>query len=269
VIFRPELARSIRQGRKTQTRRPVGTEPVCRYREGKSYAVQPGRGQAAVCRIMVTEVRQERLGDIAFMDARAEGFQTTEDFKAYWIAIHEKTWLEHETAMLNEAENDDGVILDRDTWLMRRSLDMFHRPRRGNLPSHADRLVWVISFHLHAEDEIRLLALRSDEIYVTNPAQALPHEPEAVDVDTQKRITQDAGMTTGQWIALEQGHRDRDRALLSREDQIVRLRRAARLRSIDATRELWALENMLGTATDDRFVAKVRKTETKVFQIAA
>lgn len=262
MIFRPELARLVRQGRKTQTRRPTRSGEPCRYRQGKDYAVQPGRGQSATCRIMVDEVRQERLGDIAFADARAEGFTTTEDFKAAWVAIHDRAWLEHETAMLDEAENDDGVVLDRDVWLARRSLDMFAE-------RHAHRDVWVIRFRLHAEEELRLLALRSDELYVTNSAQALPGEPEAVDEDTQKRITANAGTVQRQWGSIEQARRDRDRALLSREDQLVRLRRAARLRSVDASRELWALQNMLATAPEDRFVAKVRKTEAKVFRLAA
>jgi uncharacterized protein YqfB (UPF0267 family) len=261
MIFRAELVRQIRTGRKTMTRRPAKVEPGCRYQPGKSYAVQPGRGQSATCRIHVTSVRKELVGEIAFADARAEGFATTEDFKAYWIAIHERTWLEHENAMLNEAENDDGVVLDRDVWIMRRSLDLFDR-------KHAHRPVWVISFHLDVAPVGRLLALRSQEGYTSNPHRALPGEPEAVDADTQAWVTGNAHQTTAQWQALEAGRRERDRALLSREDQIVRLQRAARLRSIDASRELWALRNMLGS-TDERFVTKLRKAEAKVFQRAA
>jgi uncharacterized protein YqfB (UPF0267 family) len=262
VIFRPELARLIRAGRKTQTRRPARVEPVCRYQPGKTYAVQPGRGQFAVCRIHVTTVRKELAGEIAFADARQEGFATTEEFKAAWVAIHDKAWLEHEHAMLDEAELDDGQVLDRDVWIMRRSLDMFEQ-------RHAHKPVWVVSFRVHVEEEVRLLALRSDEIYVTSAAQAMRHEPEAVDADTQRAITGRSGTVQRQWGSLEQARRDRDRALLSREDQIVRLRRAARLRSVDASRELWALQNMLPSAADDRFVAKVRKTEAKVFRAAA
>jgi hypothetical protein len=145
---------------------------------------------------------------------------------------------------------------------MRRSLDMFEQ-------RHAHKPVWVVSFRVHVEEEMRLLALRSDEIYVTSAAQAMRHEPEAVDADTQRAITGRSGTVQRQWGSLEQARRDRDRALLSREDQIVRLRRAARLRSVDASRELWALQNMLPSAADDRFVAKVRKTEAKVFRAAA
>lgn len=262
MIFRPELAKQIRAGAKTQTRRlPRKGEP-CRYKPGKDYAVQPGRGQAATCRIHIDAVRTERLGDIAYTDARAEGFRSTDDFKTYWVSIHDKAWLEHEKAMLAEAEHDDGVTLDHDTWIARRSLDMFEA-------NHANKTVHVITFHLYHADTVRLLALRSDELYTNNHARAIRDEPEAVDEDTQKRITAQAGTVQRQWGSIEQARRDQDRALLSREDQIVRLRRAARLRSIDASRELWALQNMLPTASDDRFVAKVQKTERKVFQIAA
>jgi uncharacterized protein YhfF len=262
MIFRPELVRQIRAGRKTQTRRLARIEPVCRYKAGKSYAVQPGRGQSAVCRIHVNSVRRETVGDIAFADARAEGFATTEDFKVYWVSVHEKAWLEQEHAMLSEAENDDGVVLDREMWITRRSLDLFQR-------RHALKPGWVISFHLDTAPVGRLLALRSQEGYTTNPARAMVDEPEAVDADTQKRITEDAGRTTAHWLTIEQARRDRDRAMLSREDQIVRLQRASRLRKIDASREIWALENMLAAASDDSFVAKVRKTEAKVFRVAA
>jgi hypothetical protein len=72
-----------------------------------------------------------------------------------------------------------------------------------------------------------------------------------------------------QWGSIEQARRDRDRALLTREDQIVRLQRAARLRSVDASREVWALQNMLASAPNDRFMLKLRKAEAKVFQPAA
>lgn len=45
VIFRPELARKIIRGEKTMTRRPIKPgETTCRYRPGRDYAVQPGRG---------------------------------------------------------------------------------------------------------------------------------------------------------------------------------------------------------------------------------
>lgn len=262
MIFRPELVRKIQRGEKTMTRRPMKRgEPTCRYSTGKSYAVQPGRGKSATCRIHIDGVRLERAGEITFSDALAEGFRTTEEFKAYWIGLYEKAWLEHEHKMLDEAENDDGVVLDRDTWIMRRSLDLFDR-------RHADRFVWVIAFRLDVTPVGRFLALQSDELYTSNPARAIPDEPEAVDLETQKRITENAGMTTQQWLTMEAARRDQDRAFLSREQQLVRVQRAARLRSVDIRRETWALQNMLDTS-GDAFERKIRKTEARVFKLAA
>ena len=93
----------VLDGTKTQTRRPVkgGEElmagdvgrairvhagghsaatqkviaPGARFVEGKTYAVQPGRGKKSVGRIRITKIRRERLGDIQghFDDILAEG----------------------------------------------------------------------------------------------------------------------------------------------------------------------------------------------------
>lgn len=87
MIFRPELAKLIKQGKKSQTRRMIDSR-TCRYRPGKAYALQPGRGKSAIGRITVTDVREERLGDISFQDARREGFRTTGDFFDYWQSLH-------------------------------------------------------------------------------------------------------------------------------------------------------------------------------------
>jgi hypothetical protein len=45
-----------------------------KWEVGKTYAVQPGRGQPAVGRIRITAIRKERIGDITEEDAIAEGF---------------------------------------------------------------------------------------------------------------------------------------------------------------------------------------------------
>lgn len=87
MIFRPELVRLIRQGKKTQTRRIV-TGATCRYQATKSYALQPGRGKHAVGRITITAVRPESLGAISLRDAKREGFVTTHDFIDYWTGLH-------------------------------------------------------------------------------------------------------------------------------------------------------------------------------------
>ena len=88
MIFRPELVEAIRAGRKTETRRPVKPGVGCRYAPGRTYAVQPGRGQRAVCRIEVVSARCEALGEIDEQAARREGFDSRAAFFDYWRGLY-------------------------------------------------------------------------------------------------------------------------------------------------------------------------------------
>lgn len=106
MIFKPEMVERILAGKKTVTRRPVKyvryeriqpfggfTEPVevaraCRYEVGKDYAVQPGRGEKAVGRIRIKDVRRGLLAGVDANDARLEGFQTAGEFRRYWADLY-------------------------------------------------------------------------------------------------------------------------------------------------------------------------------------
>ncbi|KKN69176.1 hypothetical protein LCGC14_0443520 [marine sediment metagenome] len=87
MIFRAPLLDLVLAGKKTQTRRIVHLDP-CRYLVGRDYAVQPGRGKKAVARIRVLAVRKEAVGAITAADARAEGFDTPQDFRDYWNELY-------------------------------------------------------------------------------------------------------------------------------------------------------------------------------------
>lgn len=58
------------------------------YQIGKSYAVQPNRGQKSVARIRLTGLRHATVNAITDEDARAEGFASRADFLAIWKHIH-------------------------------------------------------------------------------------------------------------------------------------------------------------------------------------
>ncbi len=109
MIFKPELARLIMQGKKTATRRPANGVP-CRYKPGVDYAIQPGRGKSAVGRINVVDVERQQLGDLTYREALAEGFRTTADFARYWLALYDRT-LE-----LGELNADQVLELWRDRY---------------------------------------------------------------------------------------------------------------------------------------------------------
>ena len=97
MIFKPEMVEKILAGEKTVTRRPArpgnslhGPDwRPCRYEVGKTYAVQPGRGQKGVGRIRVLAVRRKPLGHYMLTDETLrEGFQSFTRFRAYWEHLY-------------------------------------------------------------------------------------------------------------------------------------------------------------------------------------
>jgi hypothetical protein len=103
MIFAHTLA-LVLGGQKSQTRRPmklgetfdpaamrvlrVGKRNAVVYQVGKTYAVQPGRGQKSVARIVLTGLRQEPVAAISLADAQAEGFASPEAYWQAWRTIH-------------------------------------------------------------------------------------------------------------------------------------------------------------------------------------
>lgn len=94
MLFTPDNANKVIEGRKTQTRRICGDReyPIyfseasnkiwavrdaanhrMKWQVGQIYAVQPGRGKVGIGLIKITAIRQERLQDISRDDAKAEG----------------------------------------------------------------------------------------------------------------------------------------------------------------------------------------------------
>lgn len=65
-----------------------------RFEVGKTYAVQPGRGQKSIGRIRLLEIRRERLQEISLEDIEAEGITTPEEFARIWGEAITHSWLE-------------------------------------------------------------------------------------------------------------------------------------------------------------------------------
>lgn len=114
MIFTNGRAELVMSGQKTQTRRPVKPGDllrntlldnlcVCRVDDvttiryitmRKTYAVQPGRGKAAIGRIRLLDIRREDVRNISGIDARAEGFGPAvwpcAAFLNVWTAFYDK-----------------------------------------------------------------------------------------------------------------------------------------------------------------------------------
>lgn len=112
--FKPDLAEKSVKGEKTMTRRLVkegerminlpsgkvvyGANGRVKWRVGQTYAIQPGRGVAAIGRFTLLDIRRERVQEISEPEARAEGvtpFRTPTGgllyvpaFASLWNEIH-------------------------------------------------------------------------------------------------------------------------------------------------------------------------------------
>jgi hypothetical protein len=218
LILTPQQARTVMRGAKTQYRLPARRdEDRCRFQVGKSYAVQPGRGRAARGRVLVTAVRLGLAGDVTFEDARAEGFRTRDEWRAAWVRLHDRAWLEQRCAYSAEgelvAEPGDDALLERfaEWW--------------------ADRRVWALTFRVDTSHVPRMMHRQSERGYTSNPRDAVPDEPEAVDAATQARITDEARRRDHArrgW--LEQQALDGQRSL---EEQLAEVRRRGQRSGVD------------------------------------
>lgn len=98
MIFRPELARLIIEGRKTATRRVMSDNPNghwfkggCIYDVHQVFTINPGRGALRVAEAMVTDVYKQPPLYITGKQAKQEGFKSSADFHKAFLEINGST----------------------------------------------------------------------------------------------------------------------------------------------------------------------------------
>lgn len=148
MIFPPRLVHAVIVGRKTQARRPMRGSATCRFKVGRDYAVQAGAGRPVACYITVRSVERQRLDDIGYRDARAEGHRTTDEFRLQWVRTYDARWIKRELIDLVAAYDDTCSIVD---WILLRRYEQ----------RHADTPVFVITFDVQ-HDASRFMATQHD-----------------------------------------------------------------------------------------------------------
>lgn len=89
MIVPPAKARMLLNGKATQHRRLM---PLA-AKVGQDIPIRPAPNRPMVGRARIVSIQDERLGDITYHQARAEGHRTTNDFKADWVAKNDQRWI--------------------------------------------------------------------------------------------------------------------------------------------------------------------------------
>jgi hypothetical protein len=84
VLFKTHLLALVLQGRKTQTRRTSRYELTV----GRIYTVKTNLYGQPQGYIKITQKYRQRLGDVSEPEAKAEGFNSIEEFQKAWKAIN-------------------------------------------------------------------------------------------------------------------------------------------------------------------------------------
>lgn len=102
LILPAAKARQILRGSATQHRRQAHIAA----RVGQDIPLRPGAGKPMLGRARIERIVEQRLGDITYHEARAEGHRTTDDFKADWVVRHDTKWI-------GDRDLDEDALLER------------------------------------------------------------------------------------------------------------------------------------------------------------
>jgi hypothetical protein len=223
-----------------------GSDHRLRYQPGMRLAVKMCVGikdmSDTLCHVHVLQVRGPSdpmtAGMIGYTEARMLGYATSDDFRAAWVSDMEP---DHTSDPLDRFDT---------RW--------------------ASKLIWAIRFEVDIAEAPRLLAVRSDELYVESPARALPHEFPALSTEDYKRhIHERRALSTADWIALGEQARAKERETKSVEERLQRLERDASSRGVDIGEDMWRIRKRLPFVTATSLEKQIAACETRVYRYAA
>lgn len=132
--FSKTIAGKVERGEATLTIRPVNRLAP---KAGARRCVKTSQKSDILCHIIITEVNEQWAGEVTFRQARACGYRTSDDWKAAFVAVNDKPFM-------------DTVVDMDDTAAREAAIARFER-------RHAGRRVNVIAFKLEV-DPVRFLA---------------------------------------------------------------------------------------------------------------
>jgi hypothetical protein len=176
-----------------------------RFAADRQLAIHAFWGGPRVCNVRVSDAQRIQLGQVDYGLVRELGYVRLDQFQESWVR-------EHDPKPAYEI------------------MDLLERFQRR----HAHREVWVIRFAVDRAQAPRLLAARSDELYVENPAMALPFEFPALTPDEHELHVARPALVRE---ARRQAMLLADRAALSTDQRVTAARRAAAAKGLDMRSE--------------------------------
>jgi hypothetical protein len=229
------IASEIQYGRRTTYMLPVKpNHHRRRFHEGQRLSLKAFVGGSTLAHVVVSDAQRIQLGQVDYGLVRELGYVRLDQFQEAWVAEHEPGLRPKRCpdCHLGQQEEADGVLYRCLTCAGRGEVpvDPLERFQRR----HAHREVWVIRFAVDRAQAPRLLAARSDELYVENAAMALPFEFPALTPDEHELHVARPALVRE---ARRQAMLLADRAALSTEQRVTAARRAAASKGLDMRSE--------------------------------
>jgi hypothetical protein len=224
-------ARLVVHGQRTTHLTPVKpSHHRKRYLPAQRLAVKSYVGGVTECHVVVSDAGRIQLGQVDYGLVRELGYIRVDAFQEAWVAEHEPDF--------------DGEPLER-----------FQR-------RHAHREMWVIRFALDRTQAPRLLAARSDELYVENAAMALAHEFPALTPDEHEfhiaRPARDREARRQQMLVA-------DRAALDTGQRASYARHAASTKGLDMRSEFRLYDRLVRLERAVEALRQLELIESRVF----
>lgn len=175
MIVTKRTARAIIASRVTQTRMPRVAGRACPLKVGHDYPLQVRRGRRLIgdTRIEILAVGPELAGDLTLVEAKAEGFRTTNEWRMAWVRRHDGGY--RGQRQINDWLWETGLVDDL-------LLDRFEQ-RHAGIP------VWAVAFKPTEPKRYLARPTRTSGDYVTHPGRAI--DPvECIDAATQDRYAE-------------------------------------------------------------------------------
>jgi hypothetical protein len=205
-----------------------------RYNEGRVLLVKSYVGGRTEARVNVHDASRVRLDTVGFDLARELGARNVDHFKESWV-------LEHD-----EYDGDDLIGRFDGRW--------------------AGREVWIVRFSVDRTLPPRLLASKSEELYVESQARAMPDELPALSEDEWRTHVHEPSRKRAEARLDDQAKLRREAGLYPR---IVSAKAQARLKGYDVRDEVRRLDRLIVQGRVDAVVRQLELLEARVYPRAA